>query len=62
MAGRTISFNSAFARIIGSVTAGLMLRQINYWTGKEASGDGWIFKTREEMESETKLSGTVAQQ
>lgn len=56
LAGPGISFNPAFARIAGSVTAGLMLTQLNYWTGKEKSRDGWVFKTREQMEEETTLS------
>jgi hypothetical protein len=40
----------------GSVNAALLLCQLIYWTGKEASRDGWIYKSREELKDETGLS------
>lgn len=52
---RPIAFQRAFVGL-GGVTGALMLSQLVYWTGKERSGDGWIFKTQAELEEETGLT------
>lgn len=36
--------------------AGIFLRQLVYWTGKEHDPNGWIYKTESEMEEETGLT------
>lgn len=54
--GPVIAFPPVFARVAGSVTAGIMLSQLHYWTGRERDADGWIYKTQAEMERETTLS------
>jgi hypothetical protein len=36
--------------------AGIFTRQLVYWVGKERDQEGWIYKTRREMENETGLS------
>ena len=53
---RIIAFNTAFARISGSVTAGLFLSQLLYWTPRGNDPDGWIYKTRAEWMEETFLT------
>ncbi len=54
--GRPIAFYSAYAHALGSVTAALLLSQLCYWSDKGHSGDGWIYKTRDELKAETGLS------
>lgn len=55
---RVIAFHPDYARITGSVTAGLLLSQFVYWSkGKTARGrDGWFWKTQSEIIEETSLS------
>ena len=53
---RTIAFHPIFVDMSGSITAALFLSQLFYWTGKEASRDGWVYKTQVEWEQETRLS------
>lgn len=53
---RPIAYHPILAKVCGSVTAALFLSQLAYWSDKGASRDGWIWKTREEMEDETGLS------
>ena len=51
-----IAYYVTFAKIAGSVAAGVMLSQLVYWTGKGNNPDGWIWKTAAEMEEETGLT------
>jgi hypothetical protein len=54
--GHPVAFYPSLVPICGSVNATLFLCQLLYWRGKQADPDGWIYKTREEMEAETGLS------
>jgi hypothetical protein len=54
--GRPVAYFPRLRRMAGSVNAALLLCQLIYWTGKEASRDGWIYKTAEEIERETGLT------
>src|SRR5258706_8449953 len=54
--GRPISYYPGLRKITGSTTATIFLCQMIYWTGKEQSGDGWIYKTSDEIEQEMGLS------
>jgi len=54
--GRPIAYYPALRRVTGSTNATILLCQFIYWRGKEASGDGWLYKTAEEIEAETGLS------
>lgn len=54
--GRPVAFYPGLRKITGSTTATILLCQLFYWTGKEASGDGWIYKTSDELTEETGLS------
>lgn len=51
-----IAYHRCLADICGSVTAGLMLSQMLYWSDK--GEDGWFWKTGEEWERETGLTRT----
>lgn len=53
---RPIAFHPIFARVAGSVKAGLFLSQLFYWNGKEKNEDGWIYKTQPEWREETCLT------
>lgn len=55
MGGRPISFNRAYAKIAGSVEAGLMLAQGVHWSG-QADKDGWFFHTQADWEEDTTMS------
>jgi hypothetical protein len=52
---RPIAFHPVFAKLTGSVTAGLLLSQAVYWTKRATSGS-WFFKTIKQWEEETSLS------
>jgi len=54
--GRPVSYFPKLRRITGSTNATIFFCQFFYWTGKEASGDGWIYKTSADIEEETGLS------
>jgi hypothetical protein len=53
---RPIAFHRIFARITGSVTAGLMLSQAWYWTRHTEDPEGWFYKSIAEWEDETGLT------
>jgi hypothetical protein len=46
-AGRPIAYLPKLRKIAGSINATLLLCQLLYWSGREASQDGWIFKRSE---------------
>lgn len=54
--GRPVAYFPKLKRITGSTTATILLCQFIYWRGKESSGDGWFYKTSEEIEEETGLT------
>lgn len=54
--GRPVAYYPGLRRITGSTTATILLCQLIYWTGKESRGDGWIYKSSEELTEETGLS------
>ena len=53
---RPITFRADFARIGGSIAAGLFLSQLCYWSDKGGRTDGFVYKTQAEWEEETALS------
>lgn len=53
---RPIAYHRIFAKIGGSITAGLLLSQLFYWSDKGSGGDGWIYKTQNDIEEETGMS------
>jgi hypothetical protein len=54
--GRPIAYYPGLRKLTGSTTATIFLCQFIYWTDKESSGNGWIYKTSEDIEKETGLS------
>lgn len=54
--GRPIAYYPKLAHFLGSVNAAVLLCQLLYWEGKQDDADGWIFKTRDEIEAETGLT------
>jgi hypothetical protein len=50
-----LTFEARCVRKFGPA-AGIFLRQLVYWVGKEHNQEGWIYKTQREMEDETGLS------
>jgi len=53
---RPIAFHRAFARLAGSVHAGILLSQAVYWSGRTSDPAGWFYKTQSEWEEETCLT------
>lgn len=53
---RPVAFHASLARVSGSVTAGLFLSQLFYWTGRGSHKDGWIYKDWREWHKETCLT------
>ena len=54
--GRPVAYFPSLTPVTGGVTATLLLCQLLYWDGKGDDPDGWIYKTQEELTSETGLS------
>jgi hypothetical protein len=50
-----LDFQKRCVRRVGPV-AGIFIRQLLFWTGKQHDPKGWIYKTQPEMEQETGLS------
>jgi hypothetical protein len=53
--GWTIALPVKLIHAIGAKGA-ILVAQLFYWMGKEQAEDGWIYKTKEELEKETGLS------
>lgn len=55
---RIVAYHVAFARVVGSATAALLLSQLYYWSNNAAAKerDGWFYKTAAEIEDETGLT------
>jgi hypothetical protein len=53
---RPIAFHRIFAEVTGSVNAGLLLSQFVYWSKRTSKGDGWFWKTQEELKEETAMT------
>lgn len=54
--GRPVAYFPKLAVVLGGVKEAVFLAQIIYWSDKGDSGDGWIYKTQEELCGETGLS------
>ena len=51
-----MAYYPGLARALGDVKEAVFVCQLAYWRGKEQDPDGWIYKTREEIEQETALT------
>ena len=52
--GRPISFYPGLAKKVG-ISEAIFLGQLIYWTPKGRNEDGWIYKSAEEIETETSI-------
>lgn len=52
---RPIAYHPIVAKAFGSVKLAVLWSQLYYWSDKTKDADGWIYKTREEIYSETGL-------
>lgn len=53
---RPIAFHTAFAKLGGSVQAGIFLSQAFYWSLRTDDPDGWFYKETKEFQEETMLT------
>lgn len=53
--GHPVAYYPTLSRVFG-MQESVFLAQFVYWTGKEHSGDGWIYKSAEDIELETGLT------
>jgi hypothetical protein len=53
--GRIVAYQADLAKALGSVTTGLFLSQILYWSDKGDDAQGWIYKTQAAIHEETGL-------
>ncbi len=53
---RPIVFHSVFSRVLGGVNAAIFFQQIYYWSDKGSREDGYIYKTKNDIEKETTLT------
>lgn len=51
-----VAYHPVIARAVGSVTAGVLLSQLCYWTPRAQDPEGWIWKTQEALLEETGLT------
>jgi hypothetical protein len=49
-----IAYHPIIARAVGSVTAGVLLSQLLYWTPRSRGAEGWIWKTQPEIYYESR--------
>ena len=56
VSSRQVQYYPDLVPILGSVTATILFGQLLYWRGKEATQDGWLFKSQAEIQLETALT------
>ena len=57
LGGRTIAYHASLARAFRSVSAAILFAQLLYWQERGGSDpEGWIWKTRDDLEQETALT------
>lgn len=52
LADRPLTLPPIFVHITGSITAGLLLRQVLYWMGRTQDPEGWFYKRLPEFQDE----------
>lgn len=53
---RPIAFYPVLARLFGDVNQAILWQQIYYWSKRCNDKDGWVYKSKEELEEETTLT------
>lgn len=56
LSASAVAYNPELARIFGSPNAAILFQQIHYWMDKGSREDGFIYKTKKEIEEETALN------
>lgn len=56
VSSRQVQYYPDLVPILGSVTATILFGQLLYWRGKEATQDGWLYKSQAEIQQETALT------
>jgi DnaD/phage-associated family protein len=54
--GRPVAFYPGLVKALGSMKQAVFICQMAYWKDKGSDPDGWIYKTSEEIETETSLT------
>lgn len=54
--GRPVAFYPGLVKALGDRNETIFICQMAYWRGKGEESDGWIYKTSEEIETETSLT------
>lgn len=54
--GTSVAYHPEFTRFLGSCKASIFLAQLIYWEGKQKDPNGWMYKTRQELQRETALT------
>lgn len=54
--GRPVAFYPGLVKALGSMKQAVFICQMAYWKDKGDDPEGWIYKTSEEIESETSLT------
>lgn len=54
--GRPVAFYPSLVKAMGDRNEAIFICQMAYWRGKEQNADGWIYKSSEEIETETSLT------
>ena len=55
---RPIAFYPFLARALGDVESAIFYQQLHFWSDKGSLKDGWIYKSKKEIEDETTLTRT----
>jgi hypothetical protein len=53
---RPIAYHPVLAELSGSITAGILLSQLIYWSDRGHSDDGWIYKKDWDLRHETAMT------
>lgn len=54
--GRPVAFYPGLVKALGSMKQAVFICQMAYWKDKGSDPDGWIYKTAEDIETETSLT------
>lgn len=56
---KPIAFHPIFAKCFGNIQRAIYIQQLIYWSDKGSRSDGYIYKTKEEIEEETTLTRRI---
>lgn len=56
LSDRPVTLHTVFSKAFGGITNALLFQQIYFWSDKGGRKDGYIYKTKKEIETETTLT------